>query len=72
MIRKSVVLPDPDGPNMVKNSPSLMARSTPATAATEPKLFRTPVTRTAAGVPVTELAFTASSIGSLNPCRTPP
>src|SRR5436309_2484947 len=36
-IRKSVVLPLPDGPTMVKNSPSRISRSIESTAATSPK-----------------------------------
>src|SRR5450432_3982801 len=36
--RKQVVLPDPDGPSMEKNSPSAMASVMPETALTCPKL----------------------------------
>jgi hypothetical protein len=32
-----VVLPDPDGPSIEKNSPSAMSRSIPSTARTSPK-----------------------------------
>ena len=32
IILSSVVLPQPDGPRSTRNSPSLMARSTPSTA----------------------------------------
>jgi hypothetical protein len=37
IMRRQVVLPEPDGPSMEKNSPSSMARLTPATAITFPK-----------------------------------
>ena len=49
--RSSVVLPEPDGPSMVKNSPSATSRSTPATAASCPYMRRTPVSRIA-GTPL--------------------
>src|ERR1022692_189094 len=42
MSRSRVVLPEPDGPNMVKNSPREMSRSTSRTAAWEPKRLVTP------------------------------
>src|ERR1017187_7224126 len=42
MSRSRVVLPEPDGPNMVKNSPREMSRSTSCTAAWEPKCLVTP------------------------------
>src|SRR5438552_8704453 len=35
-MRKSVVLPQPDGPSSTRNSPSLVAKSTPSTARTAP------------------------------------
>jgi hypothetical protein len=34
--RSVVVLPEPDGPSSVKNSPRAMSTLTPSTAATEP------------------------------------
>ena len=34
--RSSVVLPDPEGPSIVKNSPSAISRSTPSAATTRP------------------------------------
>src|SRR6185503_8416940 len=37
IMRSSVVLPQPDGPSRVKNSPSSMASETSRTAATDPK-----------------------------------
>lgn len=40
IIRSTVVLPDPDGPSMEKNSPSAISRSTPATASVRPKDLR--------------------------------
>src|SRR5512145_3056961 len=41
-MRSTVVLPLPDGPTMVKNSPSRMSRSTASTAATSPNRFVSP------------------------------
>src|SRR5439155_14240520 len=58
-IRRSVVvLPEPDGPSSVKNSPAPIARSTPSTAATSPYDLRTPTSSTAgaAGVASTDRA----------------
>ena len=45
IMRSVVVLPEPDGPSIVKNSPRAMSRSTPSTAATSPYRFRRPTTR---------------------------
>src|SRR5262252_1628917 len=42
IMRKVVVLPQPDGPSSETNSPSLSARSSPATAAVPPKRFSMP------------------------------
>src|SRR5919201_1317546 len=39
IVRMSVVLPHPEGPSRTKNSPSLVARSTPSTARISPKYF---------------------------------
>ena len=36
-MRMRVVLPEPEGPTMVKNSPSAMSRSMPSTALNVPK-----------------------------------
>ena len=41
-MRSSVVLPQPDGPSSVKNSPSRTAIDTSSTARTVPKLRATP------------------------------
>src|SRR4051812_9109022 len=46
MSRSVVVLPEPEGASMVKNSPGATARSTPSTAATFPYALRNPVRRT--------------------------
>ena len=40
--RRQVVLPDPDGPSIEKNSPSATRRSTSSTAVKEPKRLVTP------------------------------
>ena len=45
--RRTVVLPDPLGPSMAKNSPSAISKLTPSTALTSPKLFLTPANRIA-------------------------
>src|SRR6476660_7783879 len=44
--RSVVVLPEPDGPSSVKNSPAGISRSTRSTATTSPYVFRMPVSRT--------------------------
>src|ERR671932_790407 len=46
--RSVVVLPEPDGPSSVKNSPSPTASETPSTATTSPYDFRTSSTLTLA------------------------
>src|SRR5882762_10712554 len=48
MIRSVVVLPEPDGPSSVKNSPSPTLRSTSSTATTSPYVFRIPSADTSA------------------------
>ena len=47
IIRRQVVLPEPEGPSIEKNSPSRTSRSTPSTATTSPKRLTTPSSRTA-------------------------
>ncbi len=47
IIRRTVVLPEPDGPSIEKNSPSPISRSTPDTAVVSPNDFRRPWSRTA-------------------------
>ncbi len=42
IMRSDVVLPQPDGPSMVKNSPSAMSRSISVTAVKSPKRLVTP------------------------------
>ena len=46
-MRRVVVLPEPDGPSIEKNSPAAMSRSTLVTATTSPYSLRTPSSRTA-------------------------
>src|ERR1700704_5288777 len=41
-----VVLPEPEGPSNVKNSPAGISRSTRSNAQTAPYVFRIPVSRT--------------------------
>src|ERR1700716_2715431 len=50
MTRNVVVLPDPEGPSSVKNSPSAMSRSSLSIATTSPYVRRMPIRRTA-GLP---------------------
>ena len=45
IMRRHVVLPDPDGPSIEKNSPSRTSRSTPSTATTSPNRLTTPSSR---------------------------
>ncbi len=47
MSRSTVVLPDPDGPSIEKNSPAAISRSTWSTAVTAPNSFVRPVSRMA-------------------------
>src|SRR4051794_36622782 len=47
MTRSVVVLPEPDGPSIVKNSPAAMSRSSFSIATTSPNTRRTPRSRTA-------------------------
>src|SRR5689334_5628655 len=42
IMRRTVVLPQPDGPRREKNSPRRMSSETPSTAATSPKRLVTP------------------------------
>src|SRR5882724_5388381 len=51
--RRVVVLPEPEGPSRVKNSPAGISRSTRSTATTSPYVLRMPSSRTsisAAGI----------------------
>src|SRR4029079_13678350 len=48
--RKQVVLPEPEGPSMAKNSPSAISRVTPSTARTLPKRREVLTNLTAAGM----------------------
>src|SRR4029079_8270284 len=53
IMRSKVVLPQPDGPSRVKNSPSATSRFTPSTARTVPNVRLTPamtMPATSAGV----------------------
>src|SRR5262245_2310358 len=55
IMRSVVVLPEPDGPSMVKNSPSATWRSTLSTAPTGPYVFRAPSTTTSANAPLEDV-----------------
>ena len=48
IMRSVVVLPQPDGPSIVKNSPSAIGNDASRTASTVPKLFETPSSEMAA------------------------
>src|ERR1700745_3504601 len=50
IIRSVVVLPHPDGPSRVKNSPAGMSRSMPATATCSPNFFVSPSSWIAPGI----------------------
>src|SRR3954468_10875499 len=63
MTRSVVVLPEPDGPSSVKNSPTAMSRSRFSIATTSPNVRRIPRRRTAAAV-----AAGASTAGSAGAC----
>src|SRR5215468_916394 len=54
IIRRHVVLPEPDGPSIEKNSPSRTSRSTPSTAVTVPNRLTMPSMRTATPSPAVE------------------
>src|SRR3954447_1688498 len=59
-IRRSVVvLPEPDGPSIVKNSPRRISRSSPSTARTSPYLFVSPSSSTAAAAGLAPGALSA-------------
>ncbi len=55
IIRRVVVLPHPDGPSMVKNSPSPISRSISLTATKSPNAFDTPCRCTLASFKPTSL-----------------
>src|SRR6476659_4579991 len=69
IIRRHVVLPDPDGPSIEKNSPSRTSRSTPSTATTSPKRLVTPSSRTA--MPSGAAAVGASGTGAASANESP-
>ncbi len=46
IMRRVVVLPQPDGPRSEKNSPARISSDTPSTAATSPKVLRRSTSRT--------------------------
>src|SRR5262249_59058984 len=50
IIRRVVVFPHPDGPSMLKNSPSAMSRERSSTAAMSPKNLETRSKRTSTSV----------------------
>src|SRR3954454_19572782 len=63
MTRSVVVLPEPEGPSSVKNSPRAMSRSRFSIATTSPNVRRIPRRRTAAAV-----AAGGSAAGSAGAC----
>src|SRR5215210_233291 len=64
IIRRVVVLPEPDGPSIEKNSPSATSRSMPPTATTSPNRFSTRSRRTAGWVPGRGDAVLAGAAGA--------
>src|SRR6187551_2084452 len=62
-MRSVVVLPEPDGPSIEKNSPSLTVRSRPSTATTSPYRFSTFSSRTASGIEVDRLGAGQEVVG---------
>ena len=52
IIRRVVVLPQPDGPRSEKNSPEAMSMDTPSTARTAPKRFSRSTSRISGAVAV--------------------
>src|SRR5256885_10839345 len=54
--RSVVVLPEPDGPSSVKNSPASISRSTWSTATTSPYVFRRPERRTSNAAEIVAVA----------------
>ena len=48
-MRRVVVLPQPEGPRIEKNSPGATSNDTPSTATVSPKRLRTRVNRMAGG-----------------------
>src|SRR3954470_9878549 len=51
MMRRSVVLPDPDGPRSARSSPARTSSDTPRSAAVSPNSFAIPATRMSMPVP---------------------
>src|SRR3990170_4750306 len=65
--RREVVLPEPEGPSIEKNSPSRTSRSTPSTAVTSPKRLTTLSRRTATGGPASARAASTVVSDCANP-----
>src|SRR5215470_6800778 len=65
-----VVLPDPDGPSSVRNSPGRAVRVTPSTARVAPKVLTRPSMRTSAPLAARSLG-TAAAIDALHPIEGP-
>src|SRR5256885_6196697 len=59
--RRVVVLPEPDGPSSVKNSPAGISRSTRSTATTSPYVLRMPWSRTSISAAGMECAADSGS-----------
>ncbi|MCY1308911.1 hypothetical protein D9M70_589540 [compost metagenome] len=63
IIRSTVVLPEPEGPSIEKNSPLAMSMSTWSTAVTLPNVLRRPRTEIA-GTSTTSFASTGALVES--------
>src|SRR3954447_25368645 len=71
IIRSNVLLPQPDGPSRLRNSPRDTARSTPSSASSpEANRFATRCTRTIGSGPVSSSASRAGSELPDNPDKT--
>src|SRR5262245_20489624 len=64
-MRSVVVLPHPEGPNMLKNSPSAISSDRSSTAATSPNILETRSRRTS--ISVTERPPSPSPAGGMFP-----
>jgi hypothetical protein len=71
MRRRQVVLPEPEGPSMAKNSPGTMSRSTASTARTLPKWRETFWKETADVMGCPDLSGSSSSGAALPLIRLP-
>ncbi len=72
IIRRVVVLPQPDGPSSEKNSPACTSNETPSTARTTPKRFSRSMRRISAGAPLWTVIGTRAYVRPMSPGGTRP